>query len=84
MCVTFEETKQRKLKRMVGLRIMNALGMVAWRKDQNGEADQKLRLVHPLTWVYIVVMSAASLVMEGFPRTVRDVRSFLKNSAVWF
>jgi hypothetical protein len=27
--MTFEETKRRKLKRLLGLRIMNALGMVA-------------------------------------------------------
>jgi hypothetical protein len=31
--MTFEETKRRKLKRLLGLRIMNALGMVAWRAD---------------------------------------------------
>lgn len=82
--MTFRESKRDKLHRLPVLRIMSALGMVAWQSSKYGEADQKLRLVHPLAWVYIVVMSAASLVMEGFPRTVRDVRSFLKNSAVWF
>ena len=37
--MTYEESKRRKLKRVFGLRIMNALGMVAWR-NKNGEAVQ--------------------------------------------
>jgi hypothetical protein len=84
MCVTFEETKQRKLKRMVGLRIMNALGMVAWRKDQNGEADQKLRLVHPFVWVWVSLMVVLGSVMQGIPETLRDIRYSIKHDTVWF
>jgi hypothetical protein len=82
--MTFEENKRNKLKRMVGLRIMNALGMVAWRKDQNGEANQKLRLVHPFVWIWVSLMIVLGSVMQGIPETLRDIRYSIKHDTVWF
>jgi hypothetical protein len=84
MGMTFEETKQRKLKRMVGLRVMNALGMVAWRDDGYGEATQKLRLIHPITWIWIVAMFLYGVLSQGIPETVSDISHSLKYDTVWF
>jgi hypothetical protein len=80
----YEETKQRKLKRLLGLRIANVLGTVAWRDDSYSEAKQLLRLIHPLTWVWIVIMVIYGTVMQGVPATVRDIRYSLKYDTVWF
>jgi hypothetical protein len=78
----FQETKRHKLHRMLGLRIANVLGMVAWR-EENGEAQQKLRLVHPLTWFWIMLMVVYGIFMQGVPETVSDVRYSLKHDTVW-
>jgi hypothetical protein len=84
MGMTFEETKRRKLKRMLGLRIMNMLGMIAWRDDGYGEAKQHLRLVHPLTWIWIVAMALYGILMQGIPETISDISDSLKYDCVWF
>ena len=82
--MTFRESKRDKLHRLPVLRIMNALGMVAWRKDQNGEADQKLRLVHPFVWIWVSLMVVLGSVMQGIPETLRDIRYSIKHDTVWF
>jgi hypothetical protein len=84
MGVTFEEMKRRKLKRMLGLRIMNVLGMIAWRKCEYEIAQQKLRLIHPLTWVWIVAMFVYGLLAQGIPETLSDISHSLKYDCVWF
>lgn len=80
----FEETKRRKLQRMTGLRIMNALGMITWRADEYGEANQRLRLLHPITWLWVVVAFVYGILAQGVPETIRDVRYSLKHDTVWF
>lgn len=82
--MTYEETKQRKLKRMISLRIMNAIGMVAWLDDGNGEAKQHLRLIHPLTWVWIVAMGVFGVLAQGIPDTYADVKDIWRHELVWF
>lgn len=79
----FEQDRAAKLKRMRGLRIMNSIGMVAWRGDEYGCATQKLRLVHPLTWIWILAMFVYGIVMQGVPETVSDIRDSLKKDTVW-
>lgn len=80
----FQDTKRRKLNRMRGLRIMNALGMIAWREDSYGEAHAKLRLVHPFTALWINAMLAYGIFAQGVPETVSDIRYSLKHDTVWF
>ena len=80
--MTFEETKQRKLQRLLGLRIMNWLGMVSWIDGGDGEAKQMLRLVHPLTWVWLVSVSTFGIFMQGVPDTVSDVKYAFKHETV--
>lgn len=80
---TFELAKADKLKRMRGLRIMNYLGMIAWREDRYGCAEQKLRLVHPFTVVWILAMLIYGTFVQGVPETVNDIRYSLKHDTVW-
>ena len=54
MARNFASVKAAKLKRMPLLRVMNALGMVVWKETTYDYAGQKVRLLHPLTWVLIV------------------------------
>lgn len=82
--MTFKEAKARKLKRMIVLRIFNALGMVAWREDGCGDAVQHLRIIHPLTWVWVVVMTLVGIFAQGIPETYRDMRDIWRRELVWF
>jgi hypothetical protein len=80
---TFELAKADKLKRMRVLRIMNALGMIAWRGDEYGCATQKLRLVHPFTLVWMIAVVLFGVIIQGVPETVSDIRYSLKHDTVW-
>lgn len=80
---TFELAKADKLKRMIGLRIMHALGMIAWRGDEYGCATQKLRLIHPFTWVWMMAVALYGIFVQGVPETVSDISYSLKHDTVW-
>lgn len=82
--MTFEDDKRRKLDRMFGLRVLNALGMVAWRRSAYGEADQKIRLLHPLSWVWAAAVFLFGVVMYGVPGTIRELSYSFKNDVVWW
>jgi len=84
MGMTFEEYKRRKLKRMLGLRIMNALGMVAWREDAYNDAEQRLRLLHPLSWPWIAILALYSIFAQGVPDTLKELKYAIKNETVGF
>lgn len=79
----FVKNKTAKLKRMVGLRIFNLLGMVAWRND-SGDANQLLRLLHPLTWVWIGVAFFTAMILQGVPSSMKDLVYCIKNETVWW
>jgi hypothetical protein len=80
----FASDKAAKLKRMPLLRVMNALGMVAWRESVYNDAEQELRRIHPLTWVYCLLIFFVGVFMQGFPATVEDLKDSIKNDTVWF
>jgi hypothetical protein len=81
---TFASDKAAKLKRLPLLRVMNALGMVAWRESVYNDAEQETRLLHPLTWILIVVAFFVGVFMQGVPATVEDLAASLKDDTVWF
>lgn len=91
----YSEDKAKKLKHMPILRVMNMLGMVAWRAGQchtygaNNEytcceAEQKIRMLHPLSWVWFVVMILVSVIVQGVPDTVNEVKDTVRREAVWW
>ncbi len=80
--ITFEEDKKDKLKRLKILRIMHMIGMVAWREDRYGGAAQKLRMVHPLSWVWLFVYLCVAIVMHGAIEVFREIKKDLKNDTV--
>ena len=84
MTSSMEKDKAAKLKRLVGLRIMNAIGMIAWHQDSYGGATQMLRLVHPVSWVWISALVLYSVVIQGVPDTVRDLKYIFSKETVWW
>lgn len=79
----FEQDRDAKLKRILGLRIINALGMIAWREDQWGCAQQKLRMLHPLSWVWFLVLVLLAVVMHGVVEVAKEIKR-LPEELVWW
>lgn len=79
----FEQDKAAKLKRIIPLRIMNAIGMIAWREDRYGCAEQRLRVLHPLTWPYILVILFAGILLHGLIEVVKEAKN-LRDELVWW
>jgi len=63
---------------------MNCLGMVSWSSDEYDAAKQKLRLVHPLTWLWIVLAFTYAVFYEGVPQAIDDISYSLENETVWY
>lgn len=82
--MTFAEYKAEKLKRLPALRLMNILGMVAWRECEYDGAKQHIRLLHPLTWLWVIAAFLVGTVIQGIPDTLSDVNYSLKHETVWF
>lgn len=80
----FEKDKADKLGRIMPLRIANALGMIAWQEDEYHCAEQKMRLLHPLTWPLFCWLVIVSVVMSGVPETIESVRIAGKTETVWW
>lgn len=79
----FEQDRADKLKRIVGLRIINALGMVAWHEDSYGYARQKIRMLHPLSWVWVSVALVVIVVMYGIVEVCKEAKH-LRDDMVWW
>lgn len=79
----FEQDRADKLKRLVGLRIINALGMVAWREDSPGYAEQKIRMLHPLSWIWVITVILAGVVMYGVVEIWREAKNLRKEMVWW-
>jgi hypothetical protein len=80
--VTFEQDKAKKLKRLPALRVMNALGMMRWDLSEYGTAEQRLRLLHPLTWPYLVAVVVYGVLMYGIPETWYSLRQDIETDTV--
>ena len=79
----FEQDKAAKLKRILPLRIMNAIGMIAWRGDRYGCAEQKIRILHPLSWPWIIAMILFAVVMHGVIEVWEGIKR-LPEDMVWW
>lgn len=79
----FEQDRAAKLKRMRGLRIMNTIGMIAWREDRYGCAAQKLRMLHPLSWPWVIALVLFAVVMHGVIEVWEEIKR-LPEDMVWW
>jgi hypothetical protein len=82
--MTFEEAKKRKLKNSFWLRLMNYVGMVYWHKDISEDAKQKLRLLHPFTWVWVPVVYFVIFLVCGVVEATKDLKEFWLEETVWW
>lgn len=80
---SFEKDKAAKLKRLPLLWIFNILGVMAWHEDRYGCAAQKFRIVHPLTWVFVIGFALVGSVLQGVPETIRTLRDS-RDDFVWW
>jgi hypothetical protein len=80
----FEESKAATLNRLWALRIMNALGMIAWLEDRYGGAEQRLRMLHPLSWPWAVAVILLAFVMHGVIEVGKELKTFWRNQCVWW
>ena len=81
---TFEESKTATLKRLPVLRFMNAIGMIAWRDDRYGGAEQRLRMLHPLSWPWAFAVILLAFVMHGVVEVGKELKTFWRNQCVWW
>lgn len=79
----FEEDKAAKLKRQPLLWIFNVLGVMAWREGSYGCAEQKFRIVHPLSWVVVIGFILVGSVLQGVPETIRNLRDSRDDFVRW-
>lgn len=80
----FEESKADTLNRLFWLRIMNAIGMIAWRDDRYGGAEQRLRMLHPLSWVWMVLAILIGIVLHGIIEVWAEIKNTLRRDCVWW
>ena len=79
----FEQDKAAKLKRILPLRIMNDIGMIAWREDRYGGAEQRLRMLHPLSWPWVIALVLFAVVMHGVIEVWEEIKR-LPEDRVWW
>ena len=79
----FELSKADTLKRMPMLRIMNAIGMIAWREDRYGGAEQRLRMLHPLSWPWVIALVLFAVVMHVVIEVWEEIKR-LPEDMVWW
>jgi hypothetical protein len=79
----FEQDRAAKLKRILPLRIINALGMIAWQEDRYGCAEQKLRMLHPLSWPWMLALVLLAVVMHGVVEVAKEIKR-LPEEMVWW
>ena len=81
---SYETVKAEKLKRLKVLRIMHYLGAVAWEETVYDYAQQKMRLLHPLSLMWFVLAFVVACFMQGIPETVKDMKQAIKDDTVWW
>lgn len=79
----FEQDRADKLQRLKILRFANALGMVAWREDRYGGAQQRLRMLHPLSWPWTVALILVAVLWYGLADTAKEIKR-LPEDMVWW
>ena len=81
---TFEQDRARKLNRLKFLRWMNYTGMITWREDRYGCAQQLLRRLHPFSWVYVVAAVSVAVVLHGVVEVSKEFKTMIRDETVWW
>ena len=76
--------KAAKLKRSILLRFMNMIGMISWHKDRYEQSVQKIRLLHPVSWVWIALVLLFGILAYGFLETKREIKSLFRDETVYW
>lgn len=79
----FAEDKADKLKRLPVLRIVNILGMVRWDKDSYGCAHQRLRMLHPLSWLFALFMLVSGVILYGVLEVSKELKTAWHRDCAW-
>ena len=80
----FEKTKKAKLQRLRMLRIMNALGMIRWDADRYGGAEQRLRMLHPLSWPWFIALIGVAVALHGVIEVWGELKIVWRDECVWW
>ena len=80
----FEDDKADKLARIMPLRVINMLGMVHWEEDEYHCANQKLRLLHPLSGPWALAIILVAVFSHGVPAIVVELKSSFREECVWW
>jgi hypothetical protein len=81
---SFQQDKADKLNRLIALRIMNTLGMIRWVEDSYGGAQQKIRMLHPLSWVWVIASVIIAIILHGIIEVAEELKSVWRNDCVWW
>jgi hypothetical protein len=82
--MNFEQDKADKLKRQRGLRVMNALGMIAWHEDGYSDAQQKIRLLHPLSWLWLFGVVLGAFILYGLVEVAKEAKALIRDETAWW
>lgn len=80
----FEQDKNDKLRRLKFLRYMHNIGMIAWHKDRYQCAQQKIRILHPLSLPYISSILVFSVLAHGILNVSKELKTMWKEETVWW
>jgi len=58
--------------------------MVAWHKDALGGAKQKLRILHPLGTVWLILMILIYTLWYGISTVSKDLPYLIREDTVWW
>jgi hypothetical protein len=82
--MSFEQNKAARLKKHPMLRVLNAIGVISWSEGKYKTAEEKLRLVHPVTWLWVGIGFFVFIFMEGVPQGIREfVRACKEETCIW-
>lgn len=82
--MSFEQKKKEKLERLPLARLMNLLGVLSWQETEYKDAEPFIRLIHPLSWVWIVAVFISGIIMQGIPESIKDMKACIDSETVWW
>jgi hypothetical protein len=79
----FKEDKASQLSQWPSLRFSNWVGMIRWKEGYDGKANPLVRLLNPVSWIFLIVVFFIVAFLEGFPSSWKGMREFIRDETVW-